>query len=44
LAAYPPDILLELPRNLCGMLAFDRGEEIIDFGYALAEKELGGQD
>lgn len=40
LAAYPPDLVLEVPRNLCGTLEFDRGEEIIQFGYDLAEKSL----
>ncbi len=40
LAAYPPDLVLEVPRNLCGTLEFDRGEEMIQFGYDLAEKSL----
>lgn len=40
LAAYPPDLLLEVPRNLCGTLEFDRAEELIEFGYALAKKHL----
>jgi NTE family protein len=41
LAAYPPDIVLELPRNLCGTLEFDRAEEIIRAGYQLAQSQLG---
>ncbi len=40
LAAYPPDIVLEVPRNLCSTLEFDRAEEVIDFGYALADQHL----
>ena len=32
LAAYPPDILLEIPRNACGTLEFDRAEEMIELG------------
>ncbi|WP_101757836.1 patatin-like phospholipase family protein [Oceanicoccus sp. KOV_DT_Chl] len=40
LAAYPPDQVLEIPRNLCGMLEFDRAEEMIEFGYNLARKEI----
>jgi len=40
LAAYPPDILLEVPRNLCGTLEFDRAEELISYGYDLARRSL----
>ena len=40
LAAYPPDVVLEVPRNLCGTLEFDRAEELIEFGYQLAERQL----
>ncbi|MFT5577822.1 MAG: NTE family protein [Paraglaciecola psychrophila] len=40
LAAYPPDILLEVPRNLCGTLEFDRAEELIAYGYDLAARSL----
>jgi NTE family protein len=42
LAAYPPDILLEVPRNLCGTLEFDRAEELIAYGYDLAARSLAG--
>lgn len=41
LAAYPPDIVLELPRNLCGTLEFYRADEIISAGYELAQSQLG---
>ncbi|MFT5721677.1 MAG: NTE family protein [Motiliproteus sp.] len=44
LAAYPPDLLLEVPRNLCGTLEFDRAEELIEFGYALAKKQLSERE
>ncbi len=37
LAAYPPDIEIEIPRNLCGTLEFNRAEEIIEYGYNLCE-------
>lgn len=40
LAAYPPDALIELPRNLCGILEFDRADEMIDIGYQAAEENL----
>jgi len=38
LATYPPDIELEVPRNLCGTLEFNRADEIIDYGYELAKR------
>jgi len=40
LAAYPPDILIEIPRNACGTLEFDRADEMIDLGYRIAEARL----
>ena len=40
LAAYPPDVILEFPRNLCGTLEFDRAEEMIEAGYRLAAERL----
>lgn len=33
LAAYPPDYTIEIPRNSCGILEFDRAKEMIDIGY-----------
>ena len=41
LAAYPPDVQLVVPNNLCGMLEFDRAREMIRVGYELAERQLG---
>ena len=41
LAAYPPDTLIEIPRDLCGMLEFYRANEIIEFGYNKAKEVLG---
>jgi NTE family protein len=32
LAAYPPDVTIEIPRNACGTLEFDRAAEMIDLG------------
>ena len=40
LAAYPPDVLIEIPRNICGMLEFDRAEEMIEIGYRAAAENL----
>jgi len=33
LAAYPPDIIIEIPRNACQTLEFDRASEMIELGY-----------
>lgn len=32
LAAYPPDILVEIPRNICGTWDFDCAEQLIELG------------
>lgn len=40
LAAYPPDILIEIPRNACRTLEFDRAAEMIDLGYQRAKEHL----
>jgi NTE family protein len=36
LAAYPPDLTIEIPRNACRTLEFDRADEMIKLGYAKA--------
>ncbi|MBU1168083.1 MAG: patatin-like phospholipase family protein [Proteobacteria bacterium] len=41
LAAYPPDKIIEIPRNACGMLEFDRAEAMIDLGFNKAQAILG---
>ena len=41
LAAYPPDVLIEIPRNVCGTLEFDRAAEMIALGYNRAGQVLG---
>jgi len=41
LAAYPPDVELIVPNNVCGTLEFDRAREMIRLGYDLAERRLG---
>ncbi|MDD2605330.1 MAG: patatin-like phospholipase family protein [Desulfobacterales bacterium] len=41
LAAYAPDVVVEVPRNACGMLDFFRAEEMIALGRRLAEDALG---
>ena len=38
MAAYPPDLLVELPRNLCSVHEFHRAAELIELGYRAAER------
>lgn len=40
LAAYPPDLLVEIPRSACRSLEFHRAAEVIDIGRALAATVL----
>lgn len=40
LAAYPPDKTIEIARNVCGILEFDRADELITLGYQRAEETL----
>ncbi|QJB54960.1 patatin-like phospholipase family protein [Pseudodesulfovibrio sp. zrk46] len=42
IAAYPPDHVLEVPKNLCTILEFDKASPLIRYGYELAEKCLSG--
>lgn len=44
LAAYPPDVLIEVPRTLCRSLDFHRAVEIIDHGRQLAVEALDALD
>ncbi len=41
LAAYPPDVLIEIPRDLCGTFEFHRANEIIEYGYQKTKEVLG---
>jgi NTE family protein len=40
LAAYPPDYIIEIARNTCGSLEFDRASEMIELGYRSAQEQL----
>ena len=40
LAAYPPDLAIEIPRNACGTLEFDRAAEMIELGYKYSKETL----
>jgi NTE family protein len=44
LAAYPPDVLIEVPRTACRSLEFHRAAEVIDVGRELAVAVLDGLD
>ena len=39
-AAYPPDIEIEIARNACGTLEFDRAAEMIELGYQKAKQTV----
>lgn len=38
MAAYPPDLLIELPRDLCAVHEFHRAAELIESGYRAAAR------
>ena len=40
MAAYPPDLLIEVPRTACRSLDFHRAAEVIALGRELATKAL----
>ncbi|MDY6823044.1 MAG: patatin-like phospholipase family protein [Thermodesulfobacteriota bacterium] len=40
LAAYPPDITIEISRQAGGLLEFDRAAELIDLGYRQAREHF----
>lgn len=42
MAAYPPDLLIEVPRTACRSLEFHRAAELIELGRELAAKAMDG--
>lgn len=40
LAAYPPDIVIEIARNACRTLEYDRASEMIELGHKKAKETL----
>lgn len=38
LASYPADVVIEIARNACGTLEFDRANEMIVLGYQSAQQ------
>ncbi|QOP45226.1 patatin-like phospholipase family protein [Sulfurimonas paralvinellae] len=37
LAAYPSDVEIDIPINLCGTFEFNRAKELIEYGYNICE-------
>ena len=40
LAAYPPDYLIEIPRNACGTFEIEKTSDMIEMGYKNANRML----
>jgi NTE family protein len=40
LAAYPPDVVIEIARNACRTFEYDRASEMIELGYRKARECL----
>ncbi len=40
LAAYNPDYVIEIPRNICTIYEFYKAKVLIDYGYKMADWEL----
>jgi len=43
LATYAPDVRIEIPRHACKAYEFDRAEELIELGYAMAGKAMASR-
>ena len=41
LAAYPADIEIDIPTNLCGTFEFNRSKEMIEYGYNKCQEIMG---
>jgi NTE family protein len=44
LAAYPPDLLIEVPRTACRSLEFHRAAEVIEIGHQLTAQAIKAFD
>ncbi len=40
LAAHQPDILMEIPKNLCGFYEFHEAQKIIEYGRKVAKRKI----
>lgn len=43
LATYPPDVIIEIPRNACGTLDFDHASDMIELGRRKTRQALATQ-
>ncbi len=41
-AGYPPDVLIEVPRAVCGAFEFHKAPQLMELGRRLAAEALGG--
>ncbi|PCI34794.1 MAG: serine protease [Flavobacteriaceae bacterium] len=41
---YPPDFVINIPRNKCNTMEFEKTTEMIEFGYKIAGDVLGKHD
>jgi NTE family protein len=41
LAAYTPDVIVDIPRNICTFYEFERAREMIEIGRQYAAREIG---
>lgn len=41
LAAYPPDVVISVPRDVATIMDFDRADDLIELGYEAADRQLG---
>ncbi len=43
LAAYPPDVRIEIPRHACKAYEFDRAAELIELGHTMAGRAMASR-
>ena len=43
LSAYPPDVEIEIPRNLCGIFDFEMVDEVIKYGYDICKQTFASK-
>lgn len=44
LAAYPPDIEIKIPRNICGSFDFGLSKEVIEYGYKKCKESFSEKE
>lgn len=40
IATFPPDILIEIPKNSCQFMDFDLAEKMIELGYNETDQKM----